>query len=253
MPPSDAAPAILVDDLHFHYPDGTQALDGLSLRIDRGERVAALGPNGAGKTTLALHCNGIHVPERGRVEVLGVPVDEANLPEVRRRVQLVFQDANDQLFMPTVREDVAFGPANLGLRGAELDDRVAEALAAVGASDLAGRAPHHLSGGERRRAALATVLAMRPDVLILDEPTSGLDPAARRELLDVLAGVPQTLLVITHDLPFSLELCERAVVVDAGRIVVDMPTRALLTDEELLHAHRLELPFGFHLSPTDRG
>lgn len=251
--PPESPAAIAVDDLHFHYPDGTQALDGLSLRIQQGERVAALGPNGAGKTTLALHCNGIHAPERGRVQVMGVPVEPATIAEVRRRVQLVFQDANDQLFMPTVREDVAFGPANLGLRGAELDDRVAEALAAVGAADLADRAPHHLSGGERRRAALATVLAMRPDVLILDEPTSGLDPAARRELLNVLSAIPQTLLVITHDLPFSLELCERAIVIDAGRVVVDLPTRQLLSDDETLRAHRLELPFGFQLSPTDVG
>jgi cobalt/nickel transport system ATP-binding protein len=208
--------------------------------------VALLGPNGAGKTTLALHLNGIYQPDAGDIEVGGLAVVRAHLAEIRRRVGLVFQDADDQLFMPTVREDVAFGPANLGLRGDELAGRVTEALEAVDAAGLAGRAPHHLSGGERRRVALATVLAMRPDILVLDEPTSALDPAGRRELVGVLRGLAMTQLVITHDLPFALELCERAVIVDGGRVVADGPTADLLADEPLLHAHRLELPFGFN-------
>ncbi|MBW3659077.1 MAG: energy-coupling factor ABC transporter ATP-binding protein [Actinobacteria bacterium] len=234
-----------VRGLVFTYPDGHRALDGLDLAVPAGERVALLGPNGAGKTTFALHCNGIHAPDEGSVTIGDLRVAEPDLPEVRRRVGLVFQGADDQLFMPSVREDVAFGPANLGLRGDELDRRVATALAAVGADGLEDRAPHHLSGGEKRRVALATVLAMEPAVLVLDEPTSGLDPAGRRELVEVLQSLPQTQLVITHDLPFALELCGRAVVIDGGRVVADGPTATLLGDQELLRAHRMELPYGF--------
>ena len=243
--------AVDVRGLRFHYPDGHEALRGLDLQVGPGERVALLGPNGAGKTTLALHLNGIHEPSAGVVRIGGIDVEEANFAEVRRRVGLVFQDADDQLFMPTVGEDVAFGPANLGLRGGQLQARVREALDAVGAADLAQRPPHHLSGGERRRAALATVLAMRPDVLVLDEPTSGLDPSGHRELVEVLRSLPMTQLVITHDLPFALELCERAVIIDGGRVVADHATPALLADEDLLGRHRLALPFGFH--PANAG
>jgi cobalt/nickel transport system ATP-binding protein len=243
-PVAHPPPAVRVEGLRFAYPDGHEALSGLDLRVEPGQRVALLGPNGAGKTTLALHLNGINQPTAGSVRVGDLLVDEPALPEIRRRVGLVFQDADDQLFMPSVGEDVAFGPANHGLRGAELDARVTEALDAVGASPLRGRAPHHLSGGERRRVALATVLAMRPDVLVLDEPTSGLDPAGRRELVDVLRHLQITQLVITHDLPFALELCERSVIVDGGRVVADGATPELLADVDLLGRHRLELPFG---------
>lgn len=172
--------------------------------------------------------------------------------EIRRRVGIVFQDPDDQLFMPTVAEDVAFGPANLGLRGAELAARVEAALAAVGAGDLADRAPHHLSGGERRRVAIATVLSMRPDVLVLDEPTSGLDPAGRRELVGVLDSLDVTLVVITHDLPFALELCPRAVIMDGGRVAAAGPTAELLADDALLRSHRLEMPFGYRNLPEPR-
>jgi cobalt/nickel transport system ATP-binding protein len=240
-----SAPAVDVRGLRFHYPDGREALRGFDLRVGAGERVALLGPNGAGKTTFALHLNGIHLPDEGVVRIGDLAVEEANLTEIRRRVGLVFQDADDQLFMPTVAEDVAFGPANLGLRGDDLHVRVAEALAAVGAENLADRTPHHLSGGERRRVALATVLAMRPDVLVLDEATSGLDPAGHRELVDVLRTLPMTQLVITHDLPFALELCERAVIVDRGLVVADSATAAVLSDADLLARHRMALPFGF--------
>ncbi|MBW3663637.1 MAG: ATP-binding cassette domain-containing protein [Actinobacteria bacterium] len=241
-------PAVRAAGVTFTYPDGTEALRGLDLVVPRGQKVALLGPNGAGKTTLALHLNGIHTAATGSVHVGELPVVDEHLTEIRRRVQLVFQDPDDQLFMPTVAEDVAFGPANHGVHGAELEARVREALRAVEAADLADRAPHHLSGGERRRAALATVLAMRPDVLVLDEPTSGLDPAGRRELVEVLAPLDLTQLVITHDLPFALQLCERAVIVDEGRVVADGATRELLRDDERLRRHRLELPHGFRLA-----
>ena len=234
-----------VRDLAFRYPDGTIALDGVDLSVERGERVAVLGPNGAGKTTLVLALNGINAASRGSVTVAGLAVEKANLAEIRRRVGIVFQDPDDQLFMPTVRDDVAFGPSNLGLRGDELAARTAEALAAVGMAHAADRPPHHLSFGERRRVALATVLAMRPDVLVLDEPSSNLDPVARRELAEIVLGLDVTTIMVTHDLPYALQLCERAVILDGGRIVADGPTRDVMADGDVMAAHRLELPFGF--------
>ncbi len=240
-----STPVIAVEALGFRYPDGNPALDGVDLHVHPGERVALLGPNGAGKTTLVLHLNGLLHRQQGAISVDGLPLDDQNLVEVRRRVGLVFQQTEDQLFMPTVREDVAFGPANLGLAGDQLRERVGVALAAVGLEPLADRAPHHLSGGERRLASIATVLAMHPSILVLDEPTSNLDPASRRELADVLRGLDVTQLVVTHDLPFALDLCERAVVMNAGRIVADGPTAEILADDDLLRANRLELPFGF--------
>ncbi|PZF81715.1 energy-coupling factor ABC transporter ATP-binding protein [Jiangella anatolica] len=237
-----------VAGLAFAYPDGHQALFGVDLTIGRGERVALLGPNGAGKTTLVLHLNGILSGGVGTVRVGGLevrPGDRDTLREIRRRVGIVFQDPDDQLFMPTVRDDVAFGPANLGLRGAELDARVSEALDLVGMGDVADRPPHHLSFGQRRRVAVATVLAMRPEILVLDEPTSNLDPASRRELHDVLDSLDVTQLVVTHDLPFALQLCPRSVVLSGGAVVADGATADVLGDADLLAAHRLELPYGF--------
>ncbi len=234
-----------VRNLRFAYPDGREALRGVDLAVRKGERVAVLGPNGAGKTTLALHLNGIRRLSDGEVRIGRTRVEDGTLAEVRRRVGVVFQDSNDQLFMPTVRDDVAFGPANLGLRGAELEERVAGALAAVNASHTAGRPPHHLSSGERRRVAVATVLAMCPDVLVLDEPAAGLDPAGRRELITTLSGLDMTLLVITHDLPLALELCGRSVIVSGGRVVADGTTAELLSDDQLLRRHRLEMPYAF--------
>ncbi|WP_328994220.1 energy-coupling factor ABC transporter ATP-binding protein [Kribbella sp. NBC_01245] len=243
-------PSILVERLVFAYPDGRQALFGVDFEIGKGERVALLGPNGAGKTTLVLHLNGIlgsvaGGTGSGRIKVGGADLHREHLTEIRRKVGLVFQDPDDQLFMPTVRDDVAFGPANLGLRGAELEERVREALVAVGMQDHADIAPHHLSFGQRRRVAVATVLAMRPEVLVLDEPSSNLDPASRRELADILAGLDVTLLMITHDLPYALQLCDRSLLMNGGRIVADGPTRELLGDAELMAANRLELPYGF--------
>jgi cobalt/nickel transport system ATP-binding protein len=231
--------------VHFAYPDGRTALRGVDLTVGAGERVAILGPNGAGKTTLVLHLNGIYLPTAGEVHVSGLRSCEANLREIRRRVGVVFQDPDDQLFMATVGQDVAFGPANLGFRGQELENRVGTALAAVGMTHAAQRAPHHLSFGERRRAAIATVLSMDPDILVLDEPSSNLDPAARREVATLLRQLSLTTIVVTHDLPYALELCERSVILDGGAIVADGPTIAILADDELLAAHRLELPYGY--------
>jgi len=240
-------PVLEVSGLEFRYPDGRLALSGVELSVGSGERVALLGPNGAGKTTLALHLNGVLRAGVGSVRVGGVELTDETVTAIRRQVGLVFQDPNDQLFMPTVGEDVAFGPANLGLRGSDLDDRVEQTLELVGAPDLGRRVPHHLSGGEKRLAAIATVLAMRPEVVVFDEPGSGLDPAGRRELIVTLDSLEMTQIVITHDLPLALELCPRAVVMDAGRVVADLPTIDLLHDPALLALHRLELPFGFEL------
>ncbi|HEX6967406.1 MAG TPA: ABC transporter ATP-binding protein [Micromonosporaceae bacterium] len=252
--PTDAAPSLVVRGLSYAYPDGHVALRGVDLTVARGERVALLGPNGAGKTTLVLHLNGILSPTEGTVSVAGLTIDQdrRTLAEIRRRVGIVFQDPDDQLFLPTVAEDVAFGPANLGLHGAELTARVEEALAAVGMSEHRDRAPHHLSFGQRRRVAVATVLAMRPEILVLDEPSSNLDPASRRELAEILRALPVTLLMVTHDLPYALELCDRSVILDAGRVVADGPTLDLLTDADLLGRHRLELPYGFDPSAAAR-
>ncbi|PIE32104.1 MAG: cobalt ABC transporter ATP-binding protein [Ilumatobacter coccineus] len=239
------AAGLTATDVSFRYPNGPLVLDGFSLSIKSGERVALLGPNGAGKTTFALQINGLLAIQAGRIEVDGLPVVDQHVREIRTMVGSVFQDPDDQLFMQTVREDVAFGPANLGIDGAERDQRVSQALADVGASHLADRTSHHLSGGEKRRAALATVLSMSPRLLVLDEPTAGLDPVGRRELGDLLTTLPQTQLIITHELPFALATCERSVIVDHGRVVADAPTADLLADADLLAAHRLEFPFGY--------
>jgi cobalt/nickel transport system permease protein len=238
-------PALEIEDLVYAYPDGHQALRGVNLTVRRGERLALLGPNGAGKTTVALHLNGVLTPVSGELRVSGLAVLPENLREIRRRVGIVFQDPDDQLFMPTVRDDVAFGPANFGLRGEDLDLRVDRALRAVGLSDLAHRAPHHLSFGQRRRAAVATVLAMDPEVLVLDEPSSNLDPASRRELAEILDPLDLTLVMVTHDLLYALQLCQRSVILSGGQIVADGPTRQVLADASLLARHRLELPYGF--------
>lgn len=253
---SGPAPASLaVEGLAYAYPDGHQALFGVDLRIGHGERVALLGPNGAGKTTLVLHLNGILSGGLGSVHVAGRrvdPRDRAGLREVRRLVGIVFQDPDDQLFMPSVREDVAFGPANLGLVGAELEERVAWALDQVGMAGFGDRAPHHLSFGQRRRVAVATVLAMSPEILVLDEPSSNLDPASRAELAAILRDLDVTILMVTHDLLYALELCPRAVILDDGVVVADGPTRDLLGDAELMTAHRLALPYGVVLADPQR-
>jgi cobalt/nickel transport system ATP-binding protein len=234
--------AVAVDGVSFSYPDGHRALRQVDLHADPGARVAVLGPNGSGKTTLVLHLNGILRPGAGTIAIGDLPVVGANLPEIRRRVGVVFQDPDDQLFMPTVRRDVAFGPANLGHTGEALDERVVAALDAVGMTDEADRPPHHLSLGQRRRVALATVLSMEPSVLVFDEPSANLDPAARAELAGIVRRLALTTIVVTHDLLFAAELCDRAVILVDGAVVADGPTLDLVADAELLARHRLALP-----------
>ncbi len=243
--------AIHAGGLVYNYPNGHAALDRLDLHIEHGERVALLGPNGAGKTTFMLHLNGLLRGE-GRLEVAGLEVTDKTLRELRARVGIVFQDPDDQLFMPTVREDVAFGPLNMDLDRDEAEARVLEALEAVRMVAAADRAPFQLSMGERRRVAIATVLAMRPSLLVLDEPSANLDPRARRELLELLERIDRTMLVATHDLPLAAELCERAVILAGGRIVADGPAEELLADGALLAKNDLELPGGFDLGRVVR-
>jgi len=244
------APSLLIEDLAFAYPDGNQALFGVNLRVERGEFVAILGPNGAGKTTLVMHMNGIHPAEHGSVSVAGEVIDTNDkelLRRIRGKVGVVFQDPDDQLFMPTVGEDIAFGPYNMGLRGAELDAAVDQALALVHMSEFKDRPPHHLSFGQRRRVAGATVLAMKPEILVLDEPSSNLDPASRRELANILRELKITTLMVTHDIPYAYELCERSIILSGGVVVADGDTKTILSDSKLLSENRLELPVGFSL------
>jgi cobalt/nickel transport system ATP-binding protein len=239
--------ALSINDLAYAYPDGHQALFGVDLDIEFNSRVALLGPNGAGKTTLVLHLNGILQTMSGSVAVAGIEVEKENLKEIRRRVGIVFQDPDDQLFMPTVFDDVAFGPINLGLSKDEVKERVETALQTVRMQDFANRPPHHLSFGQRRRVAVATVLAMEPDILVLDEPSSNLDPASRRELSEILLNLNVTILMVTHDIPYALEICPESAILNEGKIVARGNTRELLANEGLMKANRLELPFGMHL------
>lgn len=234
-------PAISVRDLSFSYPDGHPALHGVSLTIARGEKVALVGPNGAGKSTLLLHLNGI-LRGKGHIQIMGRPLRDGHFHEVRALVGLVFQNPDDQLFSPTVFEDVAFGPLHMGLPQDEVRRRVSEALAQVGMSEVERRMPHHLSLGERKRIAIATVLSMKPEILAVDEPSMGLDLRARRALIELLRRLPQTIIACTHDMHLVRDLFPRTVVLDRGRIVADRPTAELLTDAALLEAHGLEAP-----------
>lgn len=236
--------ALEIKDLHFSYPDGTKALNGIDLSVENGESVALLGPNGAGKSTLLLHLNAI-LQGNGEVRIFNLPIVAENIREIRRRVGVVFQDPDDQLFSPTVHDDIAFGPINMGLSKDEVNERVEKALAEVGMKGFEKKAAYHLSFGQKKRVATATVLSMEPDILALDEPSSNLDARGRRELLTILLGLPVTKIVITHDLLFVLELCERTVIMDDGKIVADGPIEELLSNEELLEAHGLEAPLGF--------
>ncbi len=233
---------IQIEGLSFTYPDGHQALSEVNLTVERGESVAFIGPNGAGKSTLLLHLNGILRGKNGAVKVLGHPVGGDHLRLIRSKVGLVFQDPEDQLFSPTVFDDVAFGPLNMGCSAEEVRRRVEHALRQVRVVGYEGRSPHHLSMGEKKRIAIATVLSMDPEVLVLDEPTSNLDPRGRWELIELLRGLPLTKLIATHDLDMVRDLCERTVLLDRGRVVADGPTLSILSDRALLAEHGLAPP-----------
>jgi cobalt/nickel transport system ATP-binding protein len=236
-------------NLRHVYPDGTIAIKDVSFRITHGESVAIIGANGAGKSTLLQHLNGCLIATAGQVRIGDTLLTKSTLPDIRRTVGMVFQYPDDQLFMPTVFEDVAFGPLNLGLSGEEVDRRVAEALERVGAGHLRAKPPYHLSGGEKKRVAIATVLAMSPDILVMDEPTSGLDPFARRQLMYLLQEFQHTRIFTSHDLDMVLELCERTVILHEGTIMADGPTGEIFRNEALLTACRLEKPFSMQGCP----
>jgi len=234
-------PMIRIKSLSFAYPDGHQALADISLEVQEGEKVAIVGPNGAGKSTLFLHLNGILRGDTP-VEIDSLQVSDKTLRAIRAWVGMVFQDPDDQLFSPTVLEDVAFGPLHMGQTQAQVYERVNHALEAVGMLGHEGHMPHHLSLGERKRVAIATVLAMDPRILALDEPTAGLDPRARRSLIHLLRGLHQTMLVASHDMRLVWELCPRTVILDSGRLAADGPTAGLLQDRALMERHGLEIP-----------
>ena len=230
------------DDVHYRYPNGYEALCGVSFCITHGEKVALVGANGAGKSTLLLHTNGLLIPSQGEVVMGGIKLTRRTLPLVRQSVGLVFQDSDNHLFMPTVEEDVAFGPSNMRLEPEEIRRRVTEALDAVGALHLRGASPFRLSGGQKKRVAIATVLSMEPSVLVMDEPTSNLDPRARRQIIDLIRRFGHTTLIATHDMEMVLDLCDRTIVMKQGRIVADGSTRHVFGDLALLEECGLEQP-----------
>jgi cobalt/nickel transport system ATP-binding protein len=243
-------PAVEIRTLYYAYPDGTAALRGVSLTIEEGESVGIVGPNGAGKSTLLLHLNGILMGQ-GEVRIFDLPVEKKNLREIRRRVGLVFQDPDDQLFSPTVFDDVAFGPINMGLSQEEVAAAVSQALEEVGIAGMEKRSAYHLSYGQKKRAAIATVLSMNPDLLVLDEPSSNLDPRARNEFSALLQEMRITKILVTHDLPFVFENCDRVVIMSRGKIAADGDSFSILSDEALLSEHGLELPYGFYPVPRE--
>ncbi|MBP2626069.1 MAG: cbiO [Firmicutes bacterium] len=240
---------IEINNLEYIYPDKTKALSGLSFRILHGESVAIVGANGAGKSTLLSHLIGILVPTAGTVRIGDYPLTKQTLPHIRRTVGMVFQNPDDQLFMPTVFEDVAFGPLNLGLPLPEVEKRVMSALETVGAAHLRERPPYKLSGGQKRSVAIASVLSMLPDILVLDEPTAGLDAKARRQLIMLLKSFTHTKIIATHDLDLVLDLCERTIVLSDGAIIADRPTLQIFSDEGLLAQAHLEKPIGMQGCP----
>ncbi|HOS97604.1 MAG TPA: ABC transporter ATP-binding protein [Deltaproteobacteria bacterium] len=232
------------------YPDGTEALSDISIRITHGESVAVVGANGAGKSTLLLHLNGFLKPSSGSVRIGDYPLTKETLQEVRRTVGMIFQDPDDQLFMSTIQEDVAFGPFNLGLPRDEVDQRVADALERMGINHLRDKPPFRLSAGEKRRAAIATVLSMTPDIMVLDEPTTGLDPLGRRQIITILREFTHTKIIATHDLDLVLDLCARTIVLHQGRIWADGQTCDIFRDEALLHECHLEKPLSMQGCPV---
>lgn len=236
------------DNVHYSYPNGHEALKGVSFQITHGEKVALVGVNGAGKSTLLLHTNGLLLPTDGEVVLGGITLTRKTLRIVRQAVGLVFQNPDDQLFMPTVEEDVAFGPANMGLTPQEIEQRVMRALEAVGALHLRKSAPYHLSGGQKKSVSIATVLSMEPSVLILDEPTSALDPRARRQTIELIRQFRHTTLIATHDMEMVLELCRRTIVMKSGRIVADGDTQSIFNDLTLLDECGLEQPYPMRIA-----
>ena len=248
-----AAASVEVDRLYYHYGDGTEAVKTVSFSVAAGECVGLVGPNGAGKSTLLLHLNGL-LPDSpdgtGRVSIGGVLIEKKTLAEVRRRVGLLFQDPDDQLFCPSVYEDVAFGPEQFGLPRDKIGEIVKTSLESVGLAGFEKRSPHRLSGGEKRRVCLAGVLACGPSVLALDEPTSNLDPRGRREFINLLRTLPATKIIATHDLDMVVDLCDRAIVIDGGEVVAQGPPREVLSDDDLMLAHGLERPLS--LSEAER-
>lgn len=240
---------IEVRDLHFAYPDGHQAIKNMSFTINHGESVGVIGANGAGKSTLLMMLMGVHFPDGGKVLVGDVPVAKKTLPMIRQHLGMVFQDPDDQLFMTNVYDDVAFGPRNYKLNEAEVEEKVAKALDLVGIYHLRDRAPFKLSGGEKRAAAIATVLSMEPNILIMDEPTAALDPKARRRLLTLLNSFDHTKIITSHDLDMVLETCSRVIVLKEGQVAADGTTLEILTNEELLDNCGLEIPFSLQNCP----
>lgn len=234
--------AVRIEGLAFVYPDGTEALRGLTFAIDAGESVGIVGPNGAGKSTLALLLSGCLAPSRGAVEVAGLPVRRSTLREVRRRLGLVFEDPDDQLFLGTLADDVAFGPLNMGVPPEDVRAEVRGLLDRFGLGSLGDRFPGHLSAGQKRTAAIACVLAMRPDIVLFDEPTANLDPRGRRTIIGIIVRLGGTRIVISHDLEMILDCCRRVVLLDGGRVVADGPAAEVLGDGPLLEAHALEKP-----------
>jgi len=235
--------AVRITRLSYTYPDGTKALEGIDLDVAQGERIAIVGPSGAGKSTLLLHLNGVLEGSAGTVRIMGLNLEPANLRQIRRQVGLLFQDPNDQLFCPTVFEDIAFGPLNLSVPRDEIPRRVEKALADAGLDySMRSRTSHHLSLGERRRVSLAAVLAMEPAILGMDEPTSNLDPRNRRHLIDVIRGLNATMIIAAHDLELVLDVCSRTVLMDKGKIWADRETVSMLSDAQLMDSHGLEVP-----------
>ena len=239
-----------VKNLKYTYPDGTCALKDISFRITHGESVAVVGENGAGKSTLLLHLNGYLMSGNGVIRIGDYPLTKQTVKEIRRTVGMVFQDPDDQLFMPTVYDDVAFGPLNLSLPPEEVDSRVDNALSTVGALHLKSRPPYRLSGGEKRAVSIATVLAMSPDILVMDEPTSNLDPRARRKLIELLKTFKHTKIIATHDLDMVMDLCERTIVIHKGQVMSDGPTVEIFTNRELLAESHLEKPLRMQGCPV---
>lgn len=242
---------MVVRNLSYRYSDGTSALEDVSFEVSNGDSVALVGPNGAGKSTLLLHLNGILSKQTGSIEILGMPLEKKNVGSIRKRVGLVFQDPEDQLFMSTVFDDIAFGPINMGIPEKQVRERVRWALTEVGLNGYEDRCPHHLSVGEKKKVSVATVLSMGPDIILLDEPTSNLDPLARRRMIEMLKGLRATKLIASHDIEMLLGICDRTILLDNGRVVADGKTADVLTDPELLREHGLEVPMLVKLFGSD--